>query len=438
MTTLETQLLSPLRRWKSSNVARDVLHHGRDYASTLLTEFSVMAGQILLYKLAAHYLGKIGFSEYALARRTISMLFPIPLLGLSVGLPRYIGFANGLRDHVAGSRYYGATLWCVGSVSITCVVFINLFARSFAQLFFGDPGYRYLALPMSLMILGLCLHTVVCSYFRGNMRMKRANVLQFLNLAVVPAIGFLLFGQSLAKVLTAIGSISTLVAIGSLMLTPVGTIFQDNCKEAMELLRYGVQRVPGDFILMALFTLPATFVAHVRGVAEAGFVAFGISVVNLIGSLFAPIGLVLVPKATSMFAEGAHEELRRHLKLILRVAAIVSVLIVTCVWVTIPELTRLYLGTGFEQVVPIVRLLIIGAVPLSFYFVLRNLVDAYHEFGVTAAILAIGLAVFLITCYADRSFSSSAFTTLIGFLLSQVVIAGLSGFECRRILRTLS
>src|SRR5436309_7396612 len=70
----------------------------KEYVPTFLTEFAVMAGQIAAYKLAAHYLGRQGFAEYALARRTISLLIPIPMLGLTVGLPRYIGFSNGRRD----------------------------------------------------------------------------------------------------------------------------------------------------------------------------------------------------------------------------------------------------------------------------------------------------------------------------------------------------
>src|SRR5215471_10068178 len=70
----------------------------KEYAPTLITEFVVMFSQILLYKLAAYYLGRTGFSEYALARRTVSLLFPIPVLGLAVGLPRYLGFTNGRGD----------------------------------------------------------------------------------------------------------------------------------------------------------------------------------------------------------------------------------------------------------------------------------------------------------------------------------------------------
>jgi O-antigen/teichoic acid export membrane protein len=409
-----------------------------EYAPTFLTEFLVMASQILLYKLAAHYLGKAGFSEYALARRTVSLLFPIPVLGMAVGLPRYIGFTSGRGENDRADRYFGATLWCVAGAVLVCLTLANVFSKSFAFAFFGDKVYSYLALPLSFMILGQCLHTVVCGYFRGHMMLNRANGLQILNLGIVPVVSFLVFGQSLSKVLSAAGLISTVVAGIAFLFTPVRAVVENNWKETKELLRYGIQRVPGDFILVALFTLPATFVAHLKGIQEAGFVAFGVSVVSIIGAVFAPVGLVLLPKATIMLAEGAREELRVHLRSMLRITIALSVSIVTVIWISMPSLIHLYLGSSFGQVAPIARILIVGAVPYSIYLVLRNIVDAYHQYGVTAAILSCGFLTFLAGSYLSKRPGFGMNVILAAFVLAMTMIAILSNLECRRILRKTS
>ena len=435
MTTIQTESVTVPRSWRVRAFGQAVVSHGREYATTFLTEFAVMASQIVAYKLAAHYLGKEGFSEYALARRTVTLLVPIPVFGLAVALPRYIGFCNGRGDQSGTARYYGATLVCVSAAALLVFLLINLFAGLFAFLFFGSRNYAYLALPLSVMILGLCLHTVVCGYFRGQLAMNCANVLQFINLAVVPIVAFIAFRNSLSRVLSSIGLVSMFVAGTGLILTPATSAFGNNWKEAKELLGYGIQRVPGDFILMALFTLPATFVAHLKGVPEAGFVAFGISIVSMVGAIFAPVGLVLLPKATFMLADGAHVELRRHVGLILRVTAIASALIVSALWVSIPALTRVFLGAGFEPVVPTVRVLIFAALPYSLYLVVRNLVDAYHEYGVTALILILALCVFLTSAYLGRHSVMGVDVILAAFLLAMVAAATLSGLECRRVLR---
>jgi O-antigen/teichoic acid export membrane protein len=437
MATIQTDPLAAHARKRFQWLDQAIVQQASEYSTTFLTEFLVMAAQLITYKLAAHQLGKSGFAEYALARRTISLLFPVPVLGLSIGLPRYVGFANGRGDRDGAARYYGATLWCVGVGALCCFLAMNLFSKTFAYLLFGNVQYSYLAFPLSLIVTALCLHTVACGYFRGNMDMNRANLLQFLNLALVPIISFLIFGHSLSRTLVSIGVISTIVSVGGLIKTPLRSILRNNVKEARELVRYGVQRVPGDFALMALFTLPATFVAHMKGVQEAGFVAFGISVLSMIGSVFAPVGLVLLPKATTMLARGSREALKQHLQLILQVTLVVCLVIVLVIEIWIPRLILLYLGPGFEQIVPVVRILALGALPYSLYVVLRNLVDAHHEYGVTAAILTGGLTVFLGVSFSVNRLSGNSSLTLFlsAFLLALFTIATLSGWECRRILR---
>jgi O-antigen/teichoic acid export membrane protein len=434
MATTETPKVIPLRGilpWLSV-AAWDQI---KDYAPTFLTEFTVMASQIVVYKLAAYYLAKQGFSEYALVRRTVSLIVPIPVLGLSVGLPRYISFSNGRNNRESADRYFGATLWCTGIASLLCVVLINLFPGTFSYLFFGSQSYRSLTFPISLMILGLCEHTAACGYFRGHLQLNRANLLQLINLAFLPILVFLLVHGSLYAFLSSFGAISILTSSLALCLTPLRAMARNSGKEIQELLRYGIQRVPGDFFLMALFTLPATIVAHLYGVEQAGFVAFGISIVSMIGGVFAPVGLVLLPKATRMLAEGANRDLRAHLKLIIRITVGGSAAIVFFAWMAMPDAIRIYLGTGFDQVVPIARVLILAALPYCLYLVVRNLVDAYHEYGVTAAILSAGLAVFLAGLYITRHFGLGIDAILANFVLATVVITALSSWECQRILR---
>src|SRR6266851_1795919 len=108
-------------------IAEGLSSHAREYGGTFATEFTVLACQLLTYKLAAHFLGKTGFAEYAVARRTISILYPIVLLGLGVGLPRYVAIAAGRGDEESKARYLGATLWCVGAAALVCVALLNAF-----------------------------------------------------------------------------------------------------------------------------------------------------------------------------------------------------------------------------------------------------------------------------------------------------------------------
>ena len=70
----------------------------RDYVTTFITEALVVAGYLLAFKLVADNLGAGGFGEYALARRTLSLLLPLGVVGLDIGITRYVSYAAAERS----------------------------------------------------------------------------------------------------------------------------------------------------------------------------------------------------------------------------------------------------------------------------------------------------------------------------------------------------
>ena len=244
---------------------------------------------------------------------------------------------------------------------------------------------------------------------------------------------FALIHNDLERILLVLGCLWILIA-GAAMVPSVLRIRTIKVlPEAKALLKYGIQRVPGDFTLMALFTLPVTVIAHFEGVQQAGYVAFAISAMSMICAVFQPVGLVLLPKATYMFAEGSHRELRLHVSRLLKMSLLVSGSLTLFVYMFAAPLIRLYLGNGYEQVAGMVRLVVIGSLPYSIYLVLRNVIDAFHKNGVTAVILLISLAVF---CGAVVTSMFRGLTTppvVPAFLLALGTMAVASGLECRRI-----
>ena len=156
--------------------------------------------------------------------------------------------------------------------------------------------------------------------------MLQANTLQLMNLAVVPLLAFGLFGSSVRAVLLAAGSMTLCGVFVGFTFTPMREVLNASFAEIKVLLRYGVQRLVGDFALTALMTLPVTILVHLRGVEETGFVSFGITVLSLIGSAFSPVGLILLPKASRMFAEGARADLRAHVAGIMKATVVLALI----------------------------------------------------------------------------------------------------------------
>jgi hypothetical protein len=77
-----------------------------------------------------------------------------------------------------------------------------LFKDNIAFLF--GVEYKYLIFPLSLMLVGILGHLLCYTYFQGKLHMGKANLLQIINIAVIPLVAFL-FSNNTAKILALMG-----------------------------------------------------------------------------------------------------------------------------------------------------------------------------------------------------------------------------------------
>ena len=235
----------------------------KDLLLTFFAETIVFISGLLVYKFAANLISKDAFSQYALCRRTVSLILPVLLMGLSVSIPRYIAFANSNSKHQNPDMYFlaGISVLCTSVFFFTGI--LNLFKTKFSFLFFGDSKYDNLILPISVMLIGLVLHTSCYSYYRGRLLMARANILQILNSGIIPILVFM-NQDDLTHILLFTGLFWIIISVIALLL--IFKNLQWNKTSSLlscikELLIYGIQRVPGDFGMAALISLPAIITA---------------------------------------------------------------------------------------------------------------------------------------------------------------------------------
>lgn len=427
----------------ASNVSPDVrqslrragFQQVREYAGTFAAEFAVLACQIIVYKLAARFLGTLGFSEYAIARRTISLLQPVMMLGIAVGLPRYIAMAEGHGNDPRARRFFGAAAECVGLAVAVAIISLSIWPQWFAYLFFGHREYGFLVRPLALILAGLSSHALVYSYLRGRMAISKANLLNLVNLGFVPVVVFIFFRESAAEVLWTLGAGWTGVALAALCFTPILSVTHDVRVEAKELLAYGLQRVPGDFALMGLLAFPALLAAHSRGIEPAGYVAFGISITNMIAAMFAPVGIILLPKMSRNIGIGNFGEIRKEVKLIGWSTAGLSLALVAIGEACTQPAIRIYLGENFLSAIGPVRIVLLAAVPLALYYALRSAIDAFHRKAINTINLGIAFAVFVCLCMLSSLASEAPNGVLWSFVASACLLAVLTCVEVRRILQ---
>src|SRR5262249_41392532 len=225
-------------------------------------------------------------------------------------------------------------------------------------LFFGKRQFAPLVFPLSVMVAGLTFHTVTYAFFRGKLLMKHANVLQVFNLGLLPLLIFSIQRSNVRAILLYLGLLTLIVTTCAIVcFTPWKELFAVKHAKVKQLLRYGLQRLPGDLALLGLFTLPITVIVHAKGVEQAGFVAFGVLFLTIVSAMFNPIGLILLPKASRMLAAGTLSELREHVRQLVKVTITLTGIIAIAVAIMAPTMVRIYLGPGFAPAAIVVRVI---------------------------------------------------------------------------------
>jgi len=404
----------------------------KDYILTFITEFTILGSNLFAYRLAANILGKEGFSEYALVRRTISFLLPALILGMGVAIPRYIGYSYS--NFKKANTYFIAGFVILFFVILTFSLLINLFQKNVAFLFFGDSKYYYLILPINVMLIGLIFHFLCYGYFRGNLSMIKANFLQLINMGIVPLLVFL--KNDLIEIILLNGLIVIFVSFIFLTSIVKNITFERNeiYTNLKELMAYGIQRVPGDFGLSGLSSLPATFTSHISGITIAGYVAFGTSLLSMVGSVFAPLGLILLPKASQLVANNDFKTLKYYILKILKVTFFLTILGVVFFEIFADKIIALYLGNFPSDLVMITRLIIIASLGYTIYVAMRSIIDAYYVKAINTRNIFISLMFFLTVSFGTILVKKSYILLLANLVLSIILLGILTLTEVKKIL----
>jgi len=414
------------REWRPFGQAASI----PDYGITFLAEFATLAAGLVVLRLAAWRWGPAGFGEYVLARRALALVQLPVLCNLGVALSRFVAI-SAVGGRFTRQRYLVAATAVAVVASLLAGLVLVLAAAPIAALMFGNARYATLVRAVALAVPGIVLHSVAYGYYRGRLQMLAANGLQVVNLGVVPVLVIAIPGITVLQAITALAASWNVVAIGAIA-EPLWSAVRESRGSPLpavrELLGYGLPRVPGEFALAALFALPTTLAAHFGGIEEAGFVGLGVSLLSVVGSMFAPLGQIVLPSISTMAAHGRTAPLRSGVwRLWLASVTVAAGMVVVLAILTRP-LIAVFVGPAFLPAVPVTRLLLLAGIPYVTYVVLRNVLDALDTRPLNArnlvAAVVLFAAVVLIAGRADA---------VAGAMVTAVTVLGLLSVRDTRI-----
>ncbi len=377
----------------------------------VVSEFLVIAGMLLTMRLAAFAWGTAGLGEYVNARRTLGLL-QLPLLcGVILGLSRSVAMARAQGTPRAEQHLLTAAFGIVALTSVLGLGIVGTFSTQFTQLFFGGTSDVATLQAVLWCLPGLLLHGVIYGWFCGRRETVAACAWHVLNHGLLPTVLCLFCTHSVRQYFVALawgwGLTSGFGCIGLAAHERLHRISFDRWRAAaIQLLRFGVPRVPADLLLGAYLALPTLLTTHLAATTadvreQVAFVGIGVSLTTMLGSLFAPLGPLTLPAASASLVAGRTDELRSRLVVLTLFAFGASLILVTFLEVIAPWLIAWYFGEQFRPAVSQVRITILGAIPYCLYIVLRSMLDALREFPLngknillaTVSLLVIGIAV---------------------------------------------
>ncbi len=370
----------------------------KDISLTFITETIVLIGFIFIYRLLAKNFGPEGVGEYSLVRRVAGFIQPLLILGLGIGLPRYIAMSKDKGQRIS---YLKASSFTIAIFTLLFLLIANLFSARFARTFFGNIAYTDLVLPFSFLLMGLVLHILVYSYFRGRLFVKTFNSLQVINLALLPITILILFKNiTISRLIILVGS-STLIIAFLFSLSFIKELFAPSKKvhlrnSSKELFSYSLPRVPGDFALAGLFSLGPIFAAHFTSIEEVGYLSVSQSLLMGMCGMVAPIGIILLPKVSHLVAQGEQETIKKNLDLFIAAVFQCSIFISIQLIIFTDSIVEYWLGSKFFAAIPVMRIVLVSAIFYAFYIAMRNVLDAIKVKPINTINISISLGTFLL------------------------------------------
>jgi O-antigen/teichoic acid export membrane protein len=202
------------------------------------------------------------------------------------------------------------------------------------------------------------------------------------------------------------------------------------------LLRYGGPRVPGDLLMLLLFSAPPIITAHSDGIQAAGAVAFAMASLRMIGSLLAPITFFLLPRSARLLAQGERMQARHEIALVAK-WILPAIAVGTIVFeISADRILAAYLGDSIVGTAASVKLVMLAAVPWGTFVLLKSVVDAHHLNPINARNLLISTVAFGVAAAGLWSTGVFGLPILAAFVGSVFLLAVLTTREVFRITST--
>jgi O-antigen/teichoic acid export membrane protein len=339
-------------------------------------------------------------------------------------------------------EYFVAAIACIAPVLFLLGPMFYLTRAPLSAILFGSAQFARLMLPLFLLLLGGAAQVIVYGFYRGCLSMKRAGAMQIC-VATVPILSAVVLfrTQSVVLIVSMMGCSVFAVAFAfaipllrALLQIRVANI----TSRAVELLRYGASRVPGDLSCGALLAVGPVLAAHYVPVSRVSYLLVATSLLTAASVSTEPLGLVFLSKISMMLAHDRLSEVNIYLSYLVSATLQLSLFLTIQLVVFADVLIRALIGHSFLEGILVIRIVLLSIPSYLYYTALRSVVDAgsIRPLNARNVAMSLGALLFLIVLViktAPREFLLHAIA--IALVISLSLLAYSTSLSLRRLYR---
>lgn len=346
-----------------------------DFAATAATSVLITAGLLLITRLIATRCGPEDLGIYVLFRRVGAFLVPTSTFMIGVGLTRAIAMN---KDHDRSLVLSAALLGLAGTTATCALLMLAPLLRSNTSL----TAQKIIAIAPALVafLYANLVFTTAYSWYRGTGQMQKANIWQLVSVALAPLAATIMFAGrwQVGTLLFAISAAYALpvVVVANLVRPRRGDSPGRQRRQIADLARYCLPRVPGSLGLTAILAMAPLVAALRLGLTQSGYLGAGQSVFAISEGGATALSLLLLPKLSSLLAEGRTAEIRERVSEMSLFLIQVGLPVALVVPLFAREIVQFWLGSQYAPAATVMQIYCVGLFPYVSYVALRSVLDA--------------------------------------------------------------
>lgn len=370
----------------------------KDVAFTTITSIVTIFSIIIVTRFLAQGLGSEGFGAYSLTRRILAVICPFVTLQMGIALARYVAISKD--DY---SKYSYLLSAVILSIVPTCLVLIIglLFTKEFTLVIFNNAFYSSLFVATLFMVFGYSFYIVLYAFYRGLGQMGKANLWQLASAALCPILISCVYSKSgevdLIVFLMGIGFFISFIPLAFYIFK---IFYQDKQiikirVHIKELFLYGLPRVPSGITSAGIFSIGPFLAPYFGSLKDAGYLVVGQSLIRIIEGGLVAFGLVILPKAAQLFAEGKNEFLKERIIDIITFTFHIGLFLTLHFFLFADKIVLVWLGEKYLEAVPLMRILLFTIIPYLIYVMFYSVIDAIEKKAINTYNLYIAFTITL-------------------------------------------